>query len=100
MLSYDVDKWSPANIDPIHRMDNAYHIIRSVSSSGTLILELPNNTANEAPAVIPNTHECTLRAGVGMIRKSDNAQNVHIPLGVRLNNIQDTPSATVPITYN
>ena len=100
VLRYDGDGWGPVNINPIHRIDNVYVIVRSVACNGTLILALPNNSANQAPAVIPNTHECTLRAGVGFIRKSANAQNVHVPMGMRLNNIQDNPSATVRIMYN
>jgi len=94
VLRYDVDRWGPVNIDPIHRIDNVYQIIRSASSTGTLFMQLPNN-----PALIPSAHQCTLRAGVGFIRKSANANNVHIPMRVRLNNIQDTPTATVQITY-
>jgi len=95
MLSYNVDKWSPANINPIHRIDNVYHINRVGESSGLLSLTLPN-----APNVIPTTHECTVGAGMVAIRKSAGAANVQIPMMVRLNNIQDTPTATVQITYN
>jgi hypothetical protein len=100
VLHYDVDKWVPANINPIHMIDNVYHIIRSPLSVAELGLELPNNSENAAPAEIPNTHECILGAGVGFVRKSANAADVHVPMGVRLNNIINTPSATVRVTYN
>jgi len=95
MLSYNIDKWSPANINPIHRIDNVYHIHRMGESNGSLSLTLPNN-----PNVIPTTHECTVGAGMVAIRKSAGFPNVQIPMMVRLNNIKDTPNATVQITYN
>ena len=99
MLRFSGDKWLPANIDPVHRIDNVYRIIRSASSSGTILLKLPTNVNLQEPPVIPTTHRYTLGAGVGMIRKSGTAESVHVPLGVRLNNIQDTPTANVQITY-
>jgi len=99
VLRFNADKWHPVNIDPVHRIDNVYRIIRSASSSGTIVLKLPTNVNSQEPAVIPTTHRCTLGAGIGMIRKSANAQSVHVPLGVRLNNIKNTPNATVQITY-
>jgi len=89
-------KWTPSNIDPEHRIDSAYKITRATTSVGNMLMP----TLAAGSTALPVVRNCTLAAGLGYIRKSSNALNVYSPMAMRLNNIMDTPDATVTIIYS